>query len=249
MDLRKLGQFHSKTSLFQRRLREAIGFAKRAFDLCENPCVNISAGKDSVAMLAVVSEAAKELGRDFTCWIHISDASFPGTIETAKEAVDLCDSELLISESPVSAFDIDFNKKVKQFGKEGVFFSEIRKNMEENNFDLCFIGNRMYESKRRMQACKAHGVIYKTTVPTVQTICTPIMKFRLEDVAAAIEYYGLPWHPIYFKEHDRGSEGIRLGYITAQDLLNKGTTVFLKKNYPELFNKLSESNPNVRKYT
>lgn len=200
-------------------------------------------------MLAVVAEAAKEMQRSFDCWIHVSDASFPGTIETAKEAVELVDSNLLISESPVSAFDADFSKKIKQFGKEGVFFSEIKKNMEENGFDLCFIGNRMFESKRRMKACRAHGAIYHTTVPTEQTICTPIMKYRIEDVAATIEYFQLPWHPIYTKAHDRGAEHIRLGYITAQDLLSLGTGVFLKNNYPELFNKLSKYNQNIRKYT
>lgn len=249
MELKKLGKYHSRTALFQKRFREAVEFAKLAFSICDNPCVNISGGKDSIAMLAVVSEAAKDMGRDFTCWIHVSDASFPGTIETAKEAVELCDSELIVSESPVSAFDVDFSREVKQFGKEGVFFSEIRRNMEENGFDLCFIGNRMFESKRRMKACLAHGVIYTTTVPTNQTICTPIMKFRIEDVAATIEHFGLPWHPIYSKVHDRGAENIRLGYVTAQDLLSLGTGVFLRTNYPELYNKLSKYNPNVRKYT
>ena len=58
----------------------------------------------------------------------------------------------------------------------------------------------------------------------------------------------MPLHPIYEKWHDKGFEKIRLGYITAQDLQELGTVVFLKKNYPEIFNKLSKFNPNVRKY-
>ncbi len=86
-------------------------------------------------------------------------------IETTLKACELCDVELIISESPISAFDVNFQKEVKKFGKEGVFFSEIKKNIEGNNFDLCFIGNRMYESKRRLKACLAHGEIYNTTVP------------------------------------------------------------------------------------
>jgi 3'-phosphoadenosine 5'-phosphosulfate sulfotransferase (PAPS reductase)/FAD synthetase len=246
--LDQLGKYHCKTGVFKKRLYNAVEVAKAAFEISENPCLNISGGKDSVAMLAVVSEAAKQLKRSFKAWIHISDASYPETIETTLKACELCDVELIISESPISAFDVNFQKEVKKFGKEGVFFSEIKKNIEGNNFDLCFIGNRMYESKRRLKACLAHGEIYNTTVPTKHICCTPIMRFKVEDVAATIELYKLPWHPIYFKWHDRNWDKIRLGYITAQDLMEMGTIVFLKTNYPDLYNKLSKFNPKIRQY-
>lgn len=246
--LKQLGNIHKDTRLFKRNLDRAINIALSALKIAKNPCVNISAGKDSIAMLAVVSEAAIKINKSFKAWIHISDASYPETIETAKKACELCDVELLISESPISAFSIDFSNEVKKFGKEGVFFSEIKKNIETNNFDVVFIGNRMHESKRRLKACLGNGAIYNTTVPTKHICCTPIMFYKLEDVAATIQYFNLPLHPIYEKWHDKGFDKIRLGYITAQDLQEFGTIVFLKKNYPQIFNKLSKFNPNVRKY-
>lgn len=39
---------------------------------------------------------------------------------------------------------------------------------------------------------------------------------------------------------------IRLGYITSRDLLNKGTAVFLRINYPDEFNRLAAAYPEIR---
>ena len=39
---------------------------------------------------------------------------------------------------------------------------------------------------------------------------------------------------------------IRLGYITSRDLLDKGTAIFIKLNYPDIFAKLQKSYPNIR---
>ena len=41
---------------------------------------------------------------------------------------------------------------------------------------------------------------------------------------------------------------IRLGYITSRDLLDKGTAVFLKLNYPDIYNKLIKSFPEIRNH-
>ena len=51
-------------------------------------------------------------------------------------------------------------------------------------------------------------------------------------------------------ERGENSQGeasfIRLGYITSRDLLNKGTAVFLRINYPDEFNKLAAVYPEIR---
>lgn len=41
---------------------------------------------------------------------------------------------------------------------------------------------------------------------------------------------------------------IRLGYITSKDLLDRGTAVFLKLNYPDIYDKLMERFPEIRNH-
>ena len=65
--------------------------------------------------------------------------------------------------------------------------------------------------------------------------------------------FNIPVHPIYEKQSinmGKNSNGedyfIRLGYITSRDLLDKGTAIFIKLNYPDIFAKLQKSYPNIR---
>ena len=74
-------------------------------------------------------------------------------------------------------------------------------------------------------------------------------------VAAALLDYGAPIHPIYRKcaigtrENAFAEDGfIRLGYITSRDIINKGTLVFIKLNYPREWQKLCEAWPEAKNY-
>lgn len=82
------------------------------------------------------------------------------------------------------------------------------------------------------------------------------MWFDIFDVAAALVKYEAPIHPIYSKmpinnavtSSQLEAEFIRLSYTTSRDLLNKGTAVFLKVNYPEIYNKIAEIYPMVKNF-
>lgn len=250
MLLQELGELRLNMPVYRRRLEKAKSIVGQAFSQCERPYVAVSGGKDSIAMLGIVDDVAKELGRDFEIWAHLSDASFPGTEETIRETCRIIGREPIIDWSPVSAFDVIDQGSKQQFGKKGYFFDAIKNYVETNNRDLVFIGVRAQESARRRRAVRIHGQIFQTSVPSPITACYPIAWFEVEDVAATIIKYGLPFHPIYYKKDlDGNTLNIRLGYVTAKDLLHKGTAVFLKVNYPELYNKLAQKWPEVALYT
>jgi 3'-phosphoadenosine 5'-phosphosulfate sulfotransferase (PAPS reductase)/FAD synthetase len=250
MLLQELGELRLNMPVYRRRMEKAKETTRSAFMQCEKPYVAVSGGKDSIAMLGIVDDVAKEIGKDYEVWAHLSDASFPGTEETIREACQIIDREPIIDWSPVSAFDVVQKGSNQQFGKKGYFFDAIKSYVEANERDLVFIGVRAQESKRRTKAVRIHGQIFKTSVPSPITVCYPLAYFEIEDVAAAIIEYGLPFHPIYYKKDLEGNPlNIRLGYVTAKDLLHRGTAVFLKLNYPELYNKLAQKWPEVRNYT
>ena len=144
--------------------------------------------------------------------------------------------------------------KKQAFGKQGVFFDSIREYAADK--DLSFVGVRASESKRRMRAAKVHGQTFRSKSMGDVTVCHPILWFRLEDVAAALWEYDAPIHPIYrkmqlnnFVNGFHEDSFIRLGYITSKDLLNKGTAVFLKVNYPDKFNELAMIWPEIQAWT
>lgn len=253
-DLIKIGATNCKLNRYLQKKKKAIEVCCDQLKTHENPYVAVSGGKDSVAMTFIVNEAAKIVNKDFRLWVHISDASFPGTIETCRELSEMIRRPLDVYESEKSAFDCMNDKKKQDFGKTGIFFDSIRKYAADK--DLCFVGVRANESKRRMQAAKAHGMTFHSKSMGNIDVVNPLQWFTIYDVFSILSEYNAPVHPIYKKfavDNHNNSNGeplfIRLGYVTAKDLMDKGTVLFLKVNYPELYNKLVQYAPDVARFT
>lgn len=250
-DFIKIGQIRAKMPQYRDKKRRAIDVSAEQLIKAKSPYLSLSGGKDSVAMAFVVWEASKLVEKPFRMWTHISDASFPGTLETCQSVAERISMPLDVSESGKSAFEYLSDLKKQSFSKNGVFFDAIREYAKSK--DLSFVGVRARESKRRMNAAKAHGQVFRSKSMGDVTVCHPVLYFTLEDVAAALWEYDAPIHPIYQKSpigsyiNVFGEDSfIRLAYTTSKDLLNKGTAVFLKYNYPEQFQKLAEAWPEIR---
>ena len=250
-DFIKIGALRCGMQQYAEKRDKAIQLCEEQLSTHKNPYLAISGGKDSVAMAYIVDAAARKVGADFKLWLHHSDASFQGTIETCREVADAIGRRLDVFESECSAFDAIERPQKAAFGKSGVFFDSVRDYAKDK--DLCFVGVRAAESKRRRNAAKAHGQVFKSVSMGDVTVCHPLLWFTGYEVAAALYEYNAPIHPIYRKmtiERGENSQGeasfIRLGYITSRDLLNKGTAVFLRINYPDEFNKLAAVYPEIR---
>lgn len=246
------GRLNCSLPAYKRKKEKAINICIDQFESHKNPYCAISGGKDSVAMACLVNDAARQCGKGFRLWSHISDASFPGTLETCQALASKIGRDLDLFQSD-SAFDNVSGKKRMAFGKTGVFFNSVRDYAKDK--DLSFVGVRAYESKRRMQAAKAHGMCFHSSGMGNVDVVNPLQWFRLVDVASLLYEYNAPIHPIYYKfctdtELNSNKEPlfIRLGYITSKDLLDKGTAVFLKTNYPGIYNNLMERFPEIRNH-
>ena len=240
---------------YKNKRDKAVEITKLAFMTHGKAYVSVSGGKDSVVCAYIADAAARSVNRDFVMWAHISDASFPGTEETLQELSRRLGRELVVSRSEGSAFEAISSPQKASFGKTGVFFDSIRDFVKSGGYELCFTGVRAYESKRRMQAARAHGSVFRSRSGGDIWICNPVTWFRLEDVAAALVEFDAPIHPIYQKMaigtsiNAFGEDGfIRLGYITSRDLLTKGTVTFLRLNYPKEFAKLCQAWPEAKNY-
>lgn len=250
-DFINIGRLRSKLDAYKLKTKQAIDICCECLEKFNSPYIALSGGKDSVAMAFIVKEASRIVAKSVRLWSHISDASFPGTIETCKSVSERTGFPLDVFRSEESAYKKVQERKKQSFGKSGVFFDSIREYAVDK--DLAFVGVRAYESKRRMNAAKIHGQVFCSKSMGDVTVCHPLLWFKLEDVAALLYEYDAPIHPIYKKmQIERGQNSfhedmfIRLGYITSKDLLNKGTAVFLKVNYPNKFNDLAKVYPEIR---
>jgi 3'-phosphoadenosine 5'-phosphosulfate sulfotransferase (PAPS reductase)/FAD synthetase len=247
----EIGRLRSKQPQYQAKKRKAQELIADMLLSHNAPYLALSGGKDSIAMAYIVDGVSTSCGKEFRVWSHISDASFPGTVEIVCDVCDQLNRPLDIFQSTV-AFESAAEKDKRAFGKTGIFYDSIREYTKDK--DLSFVGVRAYESKRRMKAAKIKGASFFSESMGSVTVCYPLLWFRLEDVAAAIYEYNAPMHPIYSKQavskrNKFGEEQwVRLGYVTSKDLLNKGTAVFLKLNYPDLYAKFAEAYPELRLY-
>lgn len=247
------GRIRQKLKVYQRRKEKAINLCREVLLKYQKPYVSISGGKDSIAMLFIVNEAAQQCNKSFDVWAHVSDASFPGTIETCQKAVEMTGRKLTLSKSKKSAFDALSKPEGTPFGKTGVFFDAVRE--YSKNKDLAFVGVRMKESNRRRVAGKVHGQVFTSKQMGDITVCHPLLYYELDDVAAILLQYNAPIHPIYQKisvDPTKNSQGedhfIRLSYITSRDLLSMGQALFIKTNYPEEYQKLVEAYPDIKRH-
>lgn len=247
IDLLKAGLLWAGTRAYRARLERARAAVREALATGRRAYVALSGGKDSVAMAAVVDGVAREAGADYALWAHVSDASYPGTEETCQEVAERLGRRLVLDRSPVSAFDVVGQQSRAAFGKSGYFFDAIGRWLDESGCGLAFVGVRAAESKRRRAACIAQGMIFETTVPRRHLKCHPLAWFGIRDVAAVIASEGMPLHPIYGKI-SLESKAIRLGYVTALDLVDKGTVAFLKLNYHDLYVRLVNAYPEAARY-
>ena len=251
-DFYEIGRIYCKSMRFKNKLNKAIELSEEQLNAHESPYVAVSGGKDSGVLAYVVNEAAKRAGKDYRIWSHVSDASFPGTVETINKIAENLGRKVDFYESEFSAVEtLKENVERRKFGKSGIFYDSIRAYAKDK--DLSFVGVRAFESKRRMKAAKIKGQTFRSESMGSVNICYPLLWFRLEDVAAATVMYNIPLHPIYgMQPLDMGKNAngedyfIRLGYVTSRDLLDKGTAVFLKVNYPDVYARLEKFYPDIK---
>lgn len=251
-DFYETGRIWCKSGKFLNKLKSAIDLCENQMESHNHPYIACSGGKDSGALAFLVNEASKKCGKKVRIWSHISDASFPGTKETIMKISEMLNMPVDFYEPEYSAIEtVGKTEQRRKFGKSGVFYDSIREYAEYK--DLSFVGVRAYESKRRMRAASVKGQCFHSVSMGDVDVCYPLLWFRLEDIAAATVLFDIPLHPIYKKQPvDMGKNAngedyfIRLGYVTSRDLLDKGTAVFLKLNYPDIFAKLEKAYPEIR---
>ena len=243
----ELGRLNGRMPAHKRKVDRAVTECAKAMMEHEGAIMaSVSGGKDSVAMLPIIEQAAQISHRDYSIWGHVSTASFPETRETIREAGRRMGRQVILDECPFDAFEVVGKGSAQKYGKKGYFADSIARVYREMGVGIGFVGVRAGESKRRSKAIARLGYGFDSRTYGKQVhIVYPLAYMSVTDVFSLLVVNDLPIHPIYGK-FAVGDLPIRLGYVTAVDQMDGDAALFLHVNYPDLYNRLAAVYPDVR---
>ncbi len=245
---KKTDLLYAKTFEYITKVSEAHDIIKQALLNMKSPYVSFSGGKDSTVMLHMILKRDPNIPVIY--WD--ADASYPDTENFINK---------LVKEWNLNFIRVKTEPMLSVFRKYGVnhpqienktmiatVYNPIKKLMKEHDFDGVFVGLRAEESFGRRKLIKNRGVIFYNKMQEV-TECLPVANFTVQDIWSYITSNNLPYNSIYDKTAMRPRNDIRVSYWCGESCREMGRWVWLKKEYPELYNKFASEFPEVREFS
>jgi phosphoadenosine phosphosulfate reductase len=236
-----LYQMASKDPFFKRKVLESLRLIEKY--ISDYSYVSWSGGKDSNVVLDLCLRVNPKIKV-----MHIeSGYGIPESSEFIKNIIALkkLNYEELLT-------NIDYIELCEEFGlphnrsdnTQKKVVSMIKKNpanewSKANKYNTVFWGIRAEESLNRKALMKFKGKSFvdKNGIRRI----SPIMDWKIKDVWAYHFYSGFPINPIYEKENcGESCETIRNTGWLSTDGENRGRLEWLRKNYPEQYQKVRE---------
>lgn len=250
----KIDGLYAKTFEFLVKVDHSIQIIYDALSKMKRPYVAFSGGKDSTVLLHMVLKQAPNINV-----MYIDQGmEYPDTYHFIKQVWKLWNLNLSWEYPEMNLWDL-YEKgaflnpdkptdpeTLKRFS-DMVFFDPIKRYNERINTDGFFMGLRAEESRNRKKNFENHGEIYYRA--NGQLTCCPLSEWASKDIWAYISANNLPYNPIYDKTKFQARNDIRVAPFGLGGVhVYKGSYVFMKHYYPELWNKFVAKNPLVKKY-
>lgn len=213
---------HSRSVVFERRLKRAREIVADGLSRCENPYVAFSGGKDSEVMLHLVLEQKPDVSvRILTSGeTRILHRNFDGVLDWWRERyLDMDFREVLIDRVFSEEWK-DSSWYEQRKASHGDLGRHAHKGGNSHgHFDAVFMGLRADESRDRRMSLRNHGPIYRYAGNRREVdwrIC-PLAFLKLEDIAAGIVCNDIPLLSTYHSEGIHARTTLRLTEETVQD--------------------------------
>jgi 3'-phosphoadenosine 5'-phosphosulfate sulfotransferase (PAPS reductase)/FAD synthetase len=233
MDWTKYYLEYSETDIYRRRASRAIAIIKEARS-SRKPYLSFSGGKDSQSILCLMylhnirmpvfhrSDTLDFPDCAIFCKNECEELGFEYHEEMYDTVAELRQSDMM------ELFTVKTPQAAKKFARK-------------HHLDCAIIGLRKQESKGR----KYH--LMKGSYNDGEFLNVfPIADFKGEDVMATILLADRKWFHVY-DHYDPPHKG-RLSWMVNPRVASHGQVHFLKRYYPEQFNKLCRINPRLRMY-
>lgn len=241
----KMDILHGKSKRYKNKELSAKDIISRALVQMDRPYLSFSGGKDSLIMLHMVLEQKPDI--PVVYWD--ADASFPDTDIFLDKISSEWNIDLIrFKTRPIlevfREYGID-HPQIEAKTMIATVYDPIKKLIAEYGFDGVFVGLRREESYGRKQLIKYRGPIFYSKYQNVIE-CLPVAYFSVQDVWAYITANKLPYNPVYDKTSMRPRNEIRVSYYCGESIRERGRFVWLKKEYPDLYNRFAAEFPEVR---
>lgn len=225
------------------RSREVI---RRFLEKCKKPYLSWSGGKDSTVMLYLTLKEKP----DIEVIYFDADSCLPDGWEYMMRLVDEWNLNFRVMKTrPIldvfAEYGIDHPGIDYRTMKATVY--EPVKQLCSEGYDGSLIGIRAQESSGRRWGAKKYGELFWAKGYQMWE-CWPMLHWKTEELWLYIDHFRIPYHPAYDKTRFEPRERIRVSYWAGETNRQFGRYKWLEYYYPELFQKLVETCPEVKSF-
>ena len=249
---------NAKLISFKDKVRYSKDLIHSVMDKIKNPYVAWSAGKDSTALMYIITQDCGY--KDSLIFSEKDDCDFPDEKDYLLKLKQKYNLNLEIVEPKESMWEyliknkIDLQESIhkKQHEITKKFFIECIERFKSNHpeIDGYFMGLRNEESKYRLMNYAQRGEFYFKKSEQLW-VCNPLSKWSATDIFSYLLINKVPILSVYLKASNiRLAENIRKSWwMPAGSNIRYGGITFLKMEYPELFIKLIKAFPELQQYS
>ena len=245
--LRERFALHAKLVGFRRRVARAETIVADWLARCERPYVGFSTGKDSTVVLDLVWRQAPDVPAvyfDADCSYPESAAMLDRLQAEGRPVIRWPTSEPFLATLKRLGLD---NPKLERETMRTTVWQPIKAMLAKHRFDGVALGLRGEECYGRWKLAQVRGPLFWQKRDSVWE-CLPIAFWRYDDVWAYIVSRNLPYCGVYDHLWDAPEDDQRLSYWAGETKRRWGRYAWLKRNYPELWNRLVAEIPAARGY-
>lgn len=244
---RLMYQAHARLPIFRRHVDEAKWTLEEFLAQCQAPYVSFSGGKDSTAVLILLSQMGL---LDIPIATQSDDLDFPDMGAHCRNVVEQLgfrDYTHARSALEVAAQLAAGNEQLQE-----TFFYDLNAFAMERQRTGCIMGLRAEESWQRRRLIRKFGSIYERARKGgegKELCCLPLHNWSGEDVFALILTTETPYMHVYDKDDERMPHEIRFSWMVNPQFFNRGDVAYLRRYYPDHYNRLASRAPELARYT
>lgn len=238
---------HSGFKRYKDKLERTREFVKVCLSGCDKPYIALSSGKDSQVMAELVWEQSPKIPAVY----FDADCAFP-------ETYDLLDQYQMQGRQIIRWKCEPLLDTFKRFGGPSVdgignetmkttVYRPIKDVLKNYNFDAVFVGLRADESHARNTLISFRGKSFFNKRDGVNEFL-PVARWQYLDIWAYLISNNIEYNKVYDKMWGLPQRERRVSYWAGETNQQFGRWVFLKKYYPDLYNKFMGMFPEVREY-
>ncbi|MCC6147421.1 MAG: phosphoadenosine phosphosulfate reductase family protein [Anaerolineaceae bacterium] len=254
---RSLYLLYAKLRQHQWRIERSLKIIERGLQVMKSPYISMSFGKDSLVMSHLIWSHHPKIPM-----MYVNCGTFdewPDTQRVKQAFLSLFNDPVFVELSAPSIWQ--FFESVGFFVQDEEVTKETRRAQSEyarslgealddeakrRGCDGAFIGLRAEESRIRNMLFNMRGDLYFAKTRG-QWACHPLAEWTSKDIWAYIAKNDLPYNELYDLAPE-GRELARNGAMFGTRSARYGRLVFLKRTYPDLFNRFVERFPEAGTY-